>query len=245
MSLESCQTDRGLTVPLDSLRRTGNRIESLTSLAFVGQDEVVEANFVPICVAHALKQLFHQPMEMLLSHGIVIVLSVAPRLDQPGHSQQGEMVADSRLALPQLFTQRSHVQLLLTCQIEQDPQSRLVREQLENLHKILLKLVGEFRERRGGNFRRRFYYVRNHIVLSVFILRSELTLFVSTIRFWCLGGQLRQSFQYKPCRMRVTRTSQHTYIVRAVLYPIREYDDRFKFSHEMRRDRRGSRSDQA
>jgi hypothetical protein len=76
------------------------------------------------------------------------VLALAAPLDQAGHAQQREMVADRRLALAEQFTQRPNVQLVPLCQVVQDSQPSFVGEQFAQLHEILDQCVwhGKFFE---------------------------------------------------------------------------------------------------
>src|SRR5579862_5537931 len=78
---------------------------------FVRDYELVEAKLVFARIADALEQLFHQAAEAGLADGIIVVLAVAPRLDQAGHPQQGQVMADGRLALSKPITQSRDVQL--------------------------------------------------------------------------------------------------------------------------------------
>src|SRR5579859_331399 len=68
-------------------------------LVLVRDDELVKADLALSRVADVLQELLHQAAEAGLSHRIEIVLSVAAGLNQSGDPQQGQVMADSRLAL--------------------------------------------------------------------------------------------------------------------------------------------------
>src|SRR5580704_3101121 len=105
---EKRRTKRAATLIQDRLVVVICR-EARARLLFVRDDELVEANHAFSRFAHAVKQLFHQAAEPRLANGIVVMLPVAAGLDQTGDAEQGEVMADSRLALAEPIAESRHV----------------------------------------------------------------------------------------------------------------------------------------
>ena len=76
---------------------------------------------------------------------VIVVLALAPRLDQPGDSQQRQVMADCRLALAEHVAQCPDVQFLVLGKEEQDPQAGFIGEQFEDLHEIFDGRIGNVR----------------------------------------------------------------------------------------------------
>src|SRR5580692_11610379 len=98
------------------------RTSADASLVFVRDHELVEADLPLLGVAHALKELLHQAAKSRLPHRIEVVLSVAASFDQSGHPQQGQVMADRRLALAQPVAQCGDMQLALSGEVHENSQ---------------------------------------------------------------------------------------------------------------------------
>jgi len=59
-------------------------------------------------------------------------------------------MADRRLALAEPLTEVGHVQLAVLSEVEQDPQSRLVAQELEDLGQLADRLFGDLGHRLDG-----------------------------------------------------------------------------------------------
>ena len=80
------------------------------------------------------------------------MLSIASGFDDAGDAQQGQVMADGRLALAQLVAQGTDVQLPFAQQVHQNLQPGLIGEQLEDLNQVLFQLLRQFWERSRGPF---------------------------------------------------------------------------------------------
>ena len=74
--------------------------------------------------------------ESLLVNTIVNVLSFMPRIHQPSHPQQTQVMADRRLTLAESLPEVPHTQLFAAAKHLQDPQTRLIGQDSEQLSQI-------------------------------------------------------------------------------------------------------------
>ena len=114
-------------------------------------------------IADRGEQFPDQLVEMLFPHGIEVVLAVAPGFDDAGNAQQGQVVADGRLALAQLVAQGADVQFAFAKQVHQNLQPGFIGEQLEDLDQVFFQLLGQFGERSAGPFGVRRFNGRDHV----------------------------------------------------------------------------------
>jgi len=89
------------------------------------------------------EQVHQQLAEMVGPDAVEIVLPLAPGLDQPGDAEQGQVMADRRLALAEPLAEVGHVELAVLGQVEEDPQSGLVAQELEHLRQLADRLFGD------------------------------------------------------------------------------------------------------
>lgn len=162
---------------------TGKQGTSSSDLTVAGltEDEILKPQFRDVGVfGKAAEEFAHQFVEPMLLDGIKVVLSIAAGFDQPGHSQQCEMVTDGRLALSKPLAQRRDVQFPFTTEEEQDLQPSFVSQQFEDLDQVFFQLLRKFGEtdvpiscRTGGRlrvpFRHRIGKLRNHFGFLLFI----------------------------------------------------------------------------
>ena len=69
------------------------------------------------------------------------MLAVATRLNHLGHSQQGQVVADSWLALAQTLAQGGDVQFAFPHEENQDLQAGFIGQELEDLNQVFFQLL--------------------------------------------------------------------------------------------------------
>jgi hypothetical protein len=79
------------------------------------------------------KELFEEIAHQSGLNAVEVVLAVAPKTDEPGHAQQGEMVADRRLRLIEQVAQSRYMQFTILRQGEQDFEAGFVSQQFEHL----------------------------------------------------------------------------------------------------------------
>lgn len=82
-------------------------------------------------------------MEVILLDRVEVVLAVAAGLNHLGHAEQGEVVADSWLALAQTLAQGGDVQFTFPHQEHEDLEAGLIGQQLEDLDEVLFQLLGQ------------------------------------------------------------------------------------------------------
>ena len=100
-----------------------SRLDRSPSLAGVVQGEIMEAVLlVPRDFAGRGEEAQEQLAEVIGADAVEVVLALAPRLDQPRYAKQGQMMADSGLALAEPLAEVGHVQFAMgrQGQIEQD-----------------------------------------------------------------------------------------------------------------------------
>lgn len=119
----------------------GHAVARPAELFVLGNNEVLEAEFITLGVADRGEQLADQLMEMLFTNRVKVVLAVATWLNDAGDAEQGQVMADGRLALAQLVAQGADVQFAFAKQIHQNLQPRFVGQQLEDLDQVLFQLL--------------------------------------------------------------------------------------------------------
>jgi hypothetical protein len=102
------------------------------SLALVAEREIIEVELL-MAVARIGKELFEEIAHQSGLNAVEVVLAVAAKTDEPGHAQQGEMVADGRLRLIKQVAQSRYMQLTILRQREQDFETGFVSQQFEDL----------------------------------------------------------------------------------------------------------------
>jgi len=80
--------------------------------------------------------------EVIGTNTVEVVLSFPTRFDQPGDPEQCQVMADRGLTLTQPGAEVGHVEFVVLGQVEQDPESGLVAEKLENLRQLTDGLLG-------------------------------------------------------------------------------------------------------
>lgn len=105
--------------------------------------ELVESKFGLAGVGNVLEQLRDNAVEVSLADRIEVVLAVSAATDQACLTQQGQVMADSRLALLQSLAQRRDMQFVFAVQVHQHSQPSLIGEQFEHLDQLTLELAGE------------------------------------------------------------------------------------------------------
>ena len=106
---------------------------------------------VPGRLAGGGEEAQQQLAEMIGAHAVEVMLAFPARLDQAGNPQERQMMAHRRLALSQPMAEIGDVKLVVLrkSQVEQDAESGLVAEQLEDLGKLTDRLLGDFGEKVG------------------------------------------------------------------------------------------------
>lgn len=145
------------------------------------EDEIFKAPFRGIIfLCKALEQFAHELMEPILLNGIEVVLSVSARFDQAGDPEERQMMTDGGLALSKPLTECGDMKFFLSSKEKQNLQTRFIREQFEDLDKVLLQLVRQFRNTVPTCGRHRafqltgdwFGKLRNHFFFLGFWLRG-------------------------------------------------------------------------
>lgn len=119
------------------------------SLAFVGEDEVVEADLL----GHASgrrEEVDEELSKMIGANAVEVVFSFTSRFDQTGDAQEREVVADRGLALTETIAQLSDVHLLVLGEVKEDAEPRFVAEELEDLGELTNDLIGNLGHSRRG-----------------------------------------------------------------------------------------------
>src|SRR5207302_7071760 len=93
----------------------------------------------------AVARILEKPLEEIADQPgldlVVIVLADTAKADQPGHAQPGEMVADGRLRRLQEIAQGADVHFPILAQRDQNLQTRLIRQQFEDVDESLDRAV--------------------------------------------------------------------------------------------------------
>src|SRR5262249_49070198 len=116
------------------------------SATFVSQQKVLELQLL-VAVARIREELLEQFADQARLDAVVIVLAVTPVADQPGHAQQGQVMAHGRLGLLEQVAQRGDVQLAILGQGQQDFEARFVGQELEDLRQSVDSSFGDFDDR--------------------------------------------------------------------------------------------------
>lgn len=119
------------------------------SLAFVGEDEVVEADLL----GHASgrrEEVDEELSKMIGSNAVEVVLSFTSRFDQAGDAQESEVVADRGLALTETIAQLGDVHLLVLGEVKENAKPRFVAEEFEDLRELADDLIGDRGHARRG-----------------------------------------------------------------------------------------------
>ena len=79
--------------------------------------------------------------------GIVVAFAIPTWLDQSCDSEQCQVVTDRRLTLARELAQSRHVHFGPARQFQQDPKSRFVGQEFEELEQVVLQLFGKLAAR--------------------------------------------------------------------------------------------------
>jgi hypothetical protein len=134
-------------------RSEGNHNQfAALSLSGVTQGEIVEA--IPLVARDfpgGREEAQEHLAEVIGADAVEIVLALAARLDQARDAEQGQVMADGRLALAEAVAQVGDMKLAVGRQreVEQDAETGLVAQEFEDLGELTDRLIGHFRTQVG------------------------------------------------------------------------------------------------
>src|SRR4051812_47397044 len=121
------------------------------SVARIVEHEVMEAQLARN-LARGGEEADEQLAELLGLHAVEIVLALAARLNQPRDAEERKVMADGWLALAEPVAEIGHVELAVLSEVEEDPETGLVTQELEDLGELTHHRVGDLGRRvRGAN----------------------------------------------------------------------------------------------